>query len=341
MILWSTTEPAVALICSCLPVLRPLYTTGLKRLGASRGWNWYSSKRSKTSDYSPGASSRDKQNTNLSGSTVRSPITPGAKHVKFWSHVNDSEMSRPYEEIHSPDLHLDKPLPPAYSPRQEEDTGYHTWSWNLLSRPRHEEKAPKLTRSPTVKNGAISWRSPTSPETGVRTTVSGGFWGNKISPLRFKSQPSKQSKPPNPRSRSDNWGASAGTAMSSISKAWSPIPNLSGDVYTHPAPSPLPPMRHVSKCDVRHHSTGSPEGGFLLPPKPRPIAWIESEERTAPPRLTVRTASSPPPNSPSSFAGPGAHNSWNCDPRLVVSDQSRERMTPGARRGSDVTLWPA
>ncbi len=345
LVLWSTTEPAVALICSCLPVMRPLYTTGLKRLGSSRGWTWNMSKRSKTSDYSTGSSGQDKEDSNMTGSTLRSPITTKTKNDKFYWKITDAEISGPYQEMHSPNLPLDKPLPPAYSPRQEEDTGYHTWSWNLLSRPRSENKAPKLTRSPTVRDSAVPWRSPISPETGVRTTVSGGKWSNKITPIHLKTKSPPPTKFPYPRRQFDNWSSLPDNARTSLSQKRPPlqIPK-GGATISAPPPSPAP-LRHVAKCDVRHRSiAGSPDGGFILPPKPRSVARTENEERIKPPKLTVRTAddSSPPlGSSPPKFSSPTAYKGWDRGPRDGTGDMSGERLLPNMRPVSNLTIWPS
>lgn len=184
-ILWSITEPAVGLICSCLPVLRPLFTGGLIKLGSSHGRSWYTSKRSKSNEYSGGSSKRDQKKSNMTGT---------------------------YEEMQTPLSSFDKPLPPAYSPLQEKDTGYHTWSWNALSRPRHENNSPKLTRSPRERDVPALGRSPSFPSPENRP-----FGQGLSSPSRLKTNSPILDKSPKPSSPSDNLDSPCRTIENSSS----------------------------------------------------------------------------------------------------------------------------
>ena len=323
--MWSTTEPAAALICCCLPVLRPLYTRGLKKLGPSHAWSSYISRRAKTNELPTG--SFDKDSAIMTGKTWRSPTPAQAKKGKPWSKTADTEMSGTYEEMFTPLHTLNKPLPPAYSPRQEEEEkiSHHTWSLNLLSRSKDERKSPKLTMPPTVRDSVAPWRSPTSPETGVRTTVTSGKWGDKVAPIRLKTQKSTSKKSSSQQSQLDNWTSPSWTAKTSISQTISLVPNPRGPTTPVISPSTSMPIRHVVTADERHPSTPrSPEGGFILPPKPQPR--IESEG-TVPPRSILRTAnrSVPPPDFDPAFSSPTVYNDRNQVLRESIDSPRGER----------------
>ena len=241
-------------------------------------------------------------------------------------------MAGPYEEMQSPISLFDKPLPPAYSPRQEEDVGYHTWSWNLLSRPRNEKNSPKLKRSPTARDSATLWRSPRLSSAGNRTTLTGGKRKDDLSPPRRETDTTIQDKSPKPRSRFDDWSSPPRTAKTAPSQKRSPVHSPRSDADSWASPS-LVPIRHVSQCDVRQRPVPvSPDGSFILPPRPRAMARIESNERMAPPKLKIRTQYNTPP--------PKITSDWDHGPRDGAVSRTGEQTLPRMRSDSDETVWP-
>ena len=352
-ILWSTTEPAVALICSCLPVLRPLYTTGMAKLGSSRGpWNWYASKRSKSYGDLGGSAGKDKEKSYLGGSTLRSDETAKNKEGLSWLKTTDSEAAGGYQQMQSPISPLDKPLPPAYSPPYQEDTGYHTWTWNLLSRPRNENHSPNLTRSPKVRDSATPWQPPTWSDSGVHTSVSAGRRiKRKNSPPRLKTHTPILDTRPQPQSQFSDWNSPPRTAKSHLIK-WarpSPMQSPRSDCDSWASPS-LIPTRHISKRDIHpaNRISSIDSNSPILPSKPRPVARVETEstERLTPPKLNIRTANnSPAPPTPLRKPSPPTNEGRNSRRRANshIADwaESHAMGSPRGRSNSDETLWPS
>lgn len=288
LILWSAIEPAVAFICSCLPVLRTLYTHGVAKLGSRTPWSWYSSKRS------AGPVSKDPNNLNYTGTTLRSDLTAKNVDEKSWLKMADPEVAvQPMDgssEALSPTSPLEKPLPPAYTPNLERDTGYHTWSWNLLSRLRDEHIAPSLTRASLIKETGTPWRNDGSKSPEKKTTS--GFFtrfssksAEQASALPFHEpktdQPIKPDRqeltisPPSRNSAKNSLGIR-------VTRPSSPEKRSHSNSYdSWASPSSVPPKKFfLSDADKQ-------------PARPKPVARLESsdggEPSMVPPKLAIRT----------------------------------------------------
>ena len=316
--------------------------TGIVKLGSSRGWTWYTSKRSRSYSSSADSSKREREKSNLAESTMRSPAAPKPKNHKVWLKTTETEMTGPYEEVHSPISPLDNPLPPSYSPRRDEDVGYHTWSWNLLSRPRNEKNAPKLTRSPTARDSATPWKPPNVPSVESRTTVSGRKPKENSSLPRSKIHIPSPDESLKPRSQLDSWSSVPRTAKATPSRPRSLVPGSISDNDSRASPSSLP-TRHVSQCAVRQRSGPvSPDGSFIVPSRPRPIARIESNERITPPKLKIRTQNNTPlpPTPPSKITSPSSYTSQHQGFRDGAVSRAEEPALPRMRSDSGETVWP-
>ena len=344
-ILWSTTEPAVGLICSCLPVLRPLYITGLTKLGSSRGWKWYASKTSRSYGYSAGSSGRDKDKSHLTGNTLRSALTFKNKKDKTWFTAMESEMGGPYEEMKaSPISPLDKPLPPAYTPRQEEDTGYHTWSWNLLSRPRNENTAPKLTRSPTARDSAPPVTTRTSSRAGNNSILaSGASFKGKVFSSRLKTHTPILDRDQQSSTQSDRWRSPPLTVESSPSKWRSPTQSPKSEADSWTSPSLVPTRRVSTRGALQEPISESTNDAFALPSRPRATARVESSERTSPPKLRIRTQDNilPTPALPPKFGSGDSYPGWSHGTRDGAVSRAVAEGSPRPRSNSGGTMWPS
>ena len=157
-------------------MLRPLYISGFAKITSRGPWSWYQSRKSKSygtsggSGGTSGSSGKNGAQSDLTEPTLRSVPNTISLEKKSWLKSSDAEigvrpLDDPYSNASSPISPLDKPLPPAYAPPGHGDTGYHTWSWNLLSRPRDENKTPSLSRRTLIEENGHPFRiSSTYPD---------------------------------------------------------------------------------------------------------------------------------------------------------------------------------
>ena len=275
---------------------------------------------------------------------MRSPAKTKSKHHKGWLTTTETEITGPYEQMHSPISPLDKPLPPAYSPRQEEDVGYHTWSWNLLSRPRNERNAPRLTRSPTTRDNTAPWRSPSLPNADIRTTMTSGKCNGteNITSPRVKTSTPATKATPDLHNQLDKWSSPPWTANTTHSQMQSPAHSPKSDASSWASPS-FVLRRHVSQCDVRQRLVpGLPDDGFVPLSRPRAMAPIESNERKTPPKLRIRTQNNntPPLAPPSQILSPSSCTDQDYGLRDDAVSRVGEHALPRMRSESDETVWP-
>lgn len=277
----------MAIICSCLPVLRPLYTHGFAKIGSRTPWSRLSSKRSEQygSHGTPGRSrNKDQTDTNYTGTTLKSDGDPQNTDDKKWFDATDAEIgfarSDERSATQSPVSPLDKPLPPAYTECQG-DTAYHTWTWNLLSRPRDERKSPTLTRQTIIKETGYPWResihTASSSRNHVPAATSRSLTGTSDSyPLRLETHTPILDRSPNASSSQQPWSA--------------------GNTSTNASPTPSSFSRPLSKRSSLSMRP-LPLNSSQQPARPKPVA---REDRVGPrstsaPKLAVRSQPSSPP----------------------------------------------
>ena len=273
-----------------MPVLRPLYTNAFAKLGSTRGWNSYPWKSSRSHGSSAIYSSKSKGPSILSGNTSHPALaSKDIRHGK-WAKVTETDSEGRYEDMKSLASPIDKPLPPAYSFSPEEDTGYHTWSWNLLSRPRKETLAPKLTRSPNLRDCAPSnvVRKASSARDGAAVVGNGKFWGRASLP-RLKKQTLEVSKRRSTTRQPDERRSPLKEAKTSTSPSrWqSPSHSPISEADSWASPS-MVPTKHVSRDDMMQRPIpGSPDDGFSIQPRSQSKAQEEdaTQQRPAGPRL--------------------------------------------------------
>ena len=350
-VIWSTVEPGVAIICSCLPVLRPLYSKGIARFGFHGPWAKYLSKRSQSYG-TPRASRKEHQRSSLTGTTLRSQDAIKHPDDKSWLKISDTELGiRAVENpsgAQSPISPLDKPLPPAYEP-PEGDTAYHTWTWNLLNRERDEVKAPTLSRATMIKENGHPWKiepvqtKPEKKKERQSKRISFKRFTSRLGPApRLETHTPILDRSPNPtvpvspdcrnpplgfrrhsleRRRSDVHASTAqpGSANSGRAKGSSPSPYFSSPTVRsrplfHPGPLNDPAQ----------------------PSKPKPVARenIDIAQRVDPPRLTVRSSSttSPPIHQLPSLDGVA--------PTITTTTQTRPRNNSHSHVSDQVMLLP-
>lgn len=159
-IVWSTTEPAVALICACLPVLRPLYTTGLAKLNSTRAsWGRYHSR--KSGSYVTTGNSTSKGNHPMRASIWKPKPTSTIS--------SNPNMDYAKEEVARPPF-VGPPVvksPPSYSQRLN---GEHHIPFNWASKPPSTSRArsnsdetavtvwPTVNDQPAVPNKSVIQR---------------------------------------------------------------------------------------------------------------------------------------------------------------------------------------
>ena len=194
-VIWSTTEPAVGLICACLPVMRPLYTTGLRKFSSSWAFSWTRSwTRSRKSSLFPSSGySKDLSNATTAVDKSIDKTQVGEPETSWYSH-HPAKSSRGSSKHDTSNLSLSisKPLPPIYPERRSSRSLPH-----YASSPRSEQEEwtsmpPSYPNSPDsvgrqhhIGNYSHAMASQGMRMEELRPAVQkeGGGWGLRSPPL--------------------------------------------------------------------------------------------------------------------------------------------------------------
>ena len=120
---WSTSEPAVGLVCACLPVMAPLYLTLVARI--SKSWSWVTSRQNSRSSNSGNLA----KGRHFSGPTTTAEKTQAGDPDSSWySHHPDRSLSRSKDGTQ---ISYSRPLHPTHqlstqSPQQSTPHSFPT-----------------------------------------------------------------------------------------------------------------------------------------------------------------------------------------------------------------------